>query len=167
MREKYSVREWQRRFQAGEFAAKDIHTQVGAGWFDWFCSDEALAGRLKQIGKVVMGVTDPFILDNYYVCFKNNCPLVGPLYDDVRFELLNDERDGKYFVVCKDSPHEEQKWVLYTERHGFDHPEYECGNLREMVKYVNKLGQELSQTVGESAETPKKAAPKRKKGAER
>ena len=156
-----SVREWQKLFQAGEFSDKDSATQICAGWYDWFCSDSALAGRLKQIGKVVMGITDPFILDNYYVWFKNNCPVCGPLYDDVRFEPLVGERDGKYFVVSKDSPHEKQKWALYTERHGFNQPEYECGNVREMVKYINGLGRELAQA--ENPALPPKAKPAHKK----
>lgn len=156
-----SVREWQKLFQAGEFSDKDSATQICAGWYDWFCSDEALAGRLKQIGKVVMGITEPFILDNYYVWFKNNCPVCGPLYDDVRFEPLVGERDGKYFVVSKDSPHEKQKWALYTERHGFNQPEYECGNLREMVKYINGLGRELAQA--EKPVLPPKATPTHKR----
>ena len=71
-----------------------------------------------------MGITDPFILDNYYVWFKNNCPLDGPLYDDVRFEPLSGNRDGKYFVIALDSPHERKKWALVTERYGFYAPEF-------------------------------------------
>ena len=63
-----------------------------------------------------MGITDPFILDNYYVWFKNNCPLDGPLYDDARFEPLTGERGGKYFVVSLDSPHERFKWALIFPR---------------------------------------------------
>ena len=161
MMNKHSVREWQEKFKSGAFENKHYTTQIYAGWYDWFCPDDALAGRLKQIGKVVMGITEPFVLDNYYVWFKNNCPVNGPLYDDVRFEPLLGERDGKYFVVSKDSPHEKQKWSLYTERHGFNQPEYECGNVREMVKYINGLGRELAEA--EKPVLPPKAKPTHKK----
>ena len=145
MCEAVSVRQWQENFRNGAYAAKDTATQCSAGWYDWFCQNEALAGRLKQIAPAVIGITDPFILDNFYVWFKNNCPLSGPLYDDVRFEPLTGERDGKYFMVAKDSPHETAKWVLYTERHGFEEPEFQCSNVRDMVRYLNQLGPELAQ----------------------
>lgn len=143
MREEMSVRQWQEKFRAGDFNSQDRYVQCQAGWYDWFCRDHALAGRLKKIGKVVMGITGTFILDNYYVWFKNNCPMVGPLYDDVRFEPLSGERGGDYFVVSLDSPYEQGKWALYTERFGFDAPEFECADVREMTKYINGIAREL------------------------
>ena len=147
MGEAISVRRWQELYRLGAFDGKDRATQCEAGWYDWFCRDEALAGRLKKIAPVVMGITDPFILDNFYVWFKNNCPVCDPLYDDIRFEPLSGDRDGKYFVVTKDSPHEKAKWVLYTERYGFNEPEFQCGNVRDMVRYLNRLGPELARGV--------------------
>ena len=145
MPENISVRQWQGIYRLGAFDSKDRATQCEAGWYDWFCRDESLAGRLKKIAPVVMGITDPFILDNFYVWFKNNCPLNGSLYDDVRFEPLSGERDGKYFLVIKDSPHEKAKWVLYTERYGFEEPEFQCSSVREMTKRLNQRGPELAQ----------------------
>ena len=147
MPDEISVRQWQDLYRLGAFNGKDRAAQCEAGWYDWFCQDHALAGRLKKIGRVVMGITDPFILDNYYVWFKNNCPMSGPLYDDVCFEPLSGERDGKYFVVSLDSPHERTKWALVTERYGFDAPEFECRDIREMVKYINSIGPELQQGI--------------------
>ena len=147
MPDEISVRQWQEKFRAGAFNLQDRYTQCAAGWYDWFCQDHALAGRLKKIGRVVMGITDLFILDNYYVWFKNNCPLDGPLYDDARFEPLTGERGGKYFVVSLDSPHERFKWALVTERYGFNAPEFDCRDIREMVKYINSIGPELQQGV--------------------
>ena len=149
-----SVRTWQERFRAGDFSSRDRAVQCEAGWYDWFCRDDALAGRLKKISGVVLGITDPFILDNYYVWFKNNCPLEGPLYDDVRFEPLTGERDGKYFVVSLDSPHEHMKWALVTERYGYDAPEFECGNVRDMVKYINAIAPELARGITCSPTNP-------------
>ncbi len=164
MRENISVRQWQTMYRMGAFSNKNTSVQIEAGWYDWFCQDESLAGRLKQIAPAVMGITDPFILDNFYVWFKNNCPLNGPLYDDVRFEPLSGERGGNYFLVIKDSPHEKSKWTLYTERYGFQEPEFQCGNVREMIRYLNQLGPELAQGAPDPQRhlPPKAKAPKRK-----
>lgn len=147
MKVNISVRQWQKLFQAGAYDSKALSTQMEAGWYDWFCRDEALANRLKKIAKVVMGITSPFILDNYYVWFKNNALTSGPLYDDVRFEPLSGKRDGNYFLISLDHPGEKGKWALTTERYGFGTPEFVCANVRDMVRYVNNLGTELEQKV--------------------
>ena len=155
MSENISVRQWQERYRTGAFDSKDTAVQIEAGWFDWFCREDALAGRLKDIGRVVMGITEPYILDNYYVWFKNNCPSTGPLYDDVRFDLLSGERNGKYFVVSLDSPHEKDKWTLYTERSGYDKAEFACRDIREMTRYINGMAPELEKGI--LPELPKNA----------
>lgn len=164
MRKNISVRQWQELYRLGAFGTKDKAVQIEAGWYDWFCRDAVLAGRLKKIAPVVMGITNPFILDSYYVWFKNNCPVNGPLYDDVRFEPLAGERDGKYFLVTLDCPHEDSKWVLYTEWYGFEEPEFQCGNVRDMIRYVNGLGPELAQGIPDPHRhvQPKMKAAKRK-----
>lgn len=94
-----------------------------------------------------MGITDPYILDNYYVWFMNNGPVVGCLYDDTCFEPLSGKQDGKYCMVSLDSPYESQRWTLFTERYDFRVPEYGCENVRDMVKYINSMAHELEQGI--------------------
>ncbi len=143
MNDHISVREWQERFKSGAYSDPERSVQCDAGWYDWFCRDEALVKRLRQLAPLILGITEPAILDNYYLWLKNNCPVKGPLYDDVRFEPLEGERDGRYFIVQRCSPWENHRWTLYTERRGFDEPEFGCRNVREMVKYINSVGKSI------------------------
>lgn len=86
-----TVREWIEKFNHGEFDNEDFETQCAAGWYDWFCSTKTLAKKLKKMGNIIKDIKNDYILDNFRVWFKNNCPCSYPLYDDFRFEpiLLN------------------------------------------------------------------------------
>ena len=46
MSEMLSVRQWQDLFRSGAFQDRSRETQIRAGWYDWFCADSALAGRV-------------------------------------------------------------------------------------------------------------------------
>ena len=80
-----TVREWIEKFNHGEFDNEDFETQRAAGWYDWFCSTKTLAKKLKKMGNIIKDIKNDYILDNFRVWFKNNCPCSYPLYDDFRF----------------------------------------------------------------------------------
>lgn len=75
-------------------------------WYDWFCSDRALANRgkklltkLKAVVKANAKNLNPkFNPDETYVFFKNNCPWGGSLYDDFRICDI-ETRDVLYAIV--------------------------------------------------------------------
>ena len=152
MEERISIREWQDRYRAGQYSSKERSVQCEAGWYDWFCKDESLLARLQKLAPLVLGISEPAVLDNYYLWLKNNCPVKGPLYDDVRFEPLSGERNGRYFIVQLGSPWETHRWTIYTERRGFDEPEFGCNHVRDMVRYINEVGESIWQKGGDKSE---------------
>ena len=139
-----SVRNWITRFQNNEFRFENVGIQIDAGWYDWFCKDSSLANKTKKMGNIVKQVKEggKVDLDNYYVWFKNNCPISGPLYDDFRFAKIE---DGLVMLTIQiDCCWSKHKYCVYGRKpmgsgylDCFDEPLFECDNSRDLVKWLN------------------------------
>jgi hypothetical protein len=82
-----TVREFIRNYENGDYNSDDTDTMIAAGWYDWFCRDTSLKGKLDRLFpkvKLIAG-SKKIDQDRSYVFFKNNCPGTGSLYDDFRF----------------------------------------------------------------------------------
>lgn len=132
----FTLRQWQEKFNAGDFEAPDFDTQVAAGWYDWFCEDEDLSKKLDYMGGIIRCIREGGKipnLDDVYVWFKNNCPCVGDLYDDFRIS----REDVNLFVVQVDSPYTPEKFAVYTPDDGYDKPVLKTSNPQVLVNWFN------------------------------
>ena len=145
MPDEMSVRQWQEQFRAGAFDSKDTAVQREAGWWNWHCREDAVAGRLKRIAPAIMGIESPLILDHCAVWFVNERTENKLLYDSARFELLGGPINDLIFMVDLNDPRQPDKWTLYTKRFGFHAPEFCCNHVRDMTEYINRMAQELEQ----------------------
>lgn len=135
--ERMTTREWQQAFEAGEFNSPSVTTQIRAGWYDWFCRDTALAKKTQRMGGIIKKVRDggKIDLDKTYVWFKNNCPLVGPLYDD--FRIADRESGETLITICCDDKRSSCKYEVWGSENGFDGPLIGFKDSRELVKWLN------------------------------
>ena len=86
MTDNHTLKQWIALQEDGAFAHEDVNTQINAGWYDWFCTDKSLINRLNKMTPKVKRIAKSAKIDQktVYVFFKNNCPMVGKLYDDFR-----------------------------------------------------------------------------------
>ncbi len=143
MKDRISIKEWINRFLSGEFDSQDVRVQIQAGWYDWFCKDSSLTNKTKKMGNIVKQIKSggKVNLDNWYVWFKNNCPLNGPLYDDFRFAKL-DTGDVQMTIQinCCWNKHRYSVWGRRREDKEFEHenPLFETDSLKDLVKWFNE-----------------------------
>ena len=142
MKERIALTQWIENFLNGQYDAADVKTQILAGWYDWFCKDSSLVNKTKKMGNIIKQVKDggKVNLEDWYVWFKNNCPLNGPLYDDFRFARLETgDVQLTIQIDCCWNNHRFSVWGRRSEDCEFEHEKalFETDSQRELVKWLN------------------------------
>jgi hypothetical protein len=81
-----SLKDQLQAFENGNIIDSEGNVNHCHNFYDWFCKDSSLERKaIKLMTSVKRWVkfrnTDT---SKVYVFFKNNCPMIGPLYDDFR-----------------------------------------------------------------------------------
>ena len=141
MLERIPINKWIDEFLKGSFDSSDIKTQIKAGWYDRFCKDSSLVKKTVKMGNIIKQINrgGKVDLNNWYVWFKNNCPLNGPLYDDFRFADL--ETGDVQFTIQIDCCWNKHRYAVYGrapdgEGH-WDKPLFECDSSKELTSWLN------------------------------
>ena len=141
MMDRMPLHRWIDEFLEGNFDSSDVKTQIRAGWYDWFCKDSSLVKKTAKMGNIIKQLREggKVNLSDWYVWFKNNCPLNGPLYDDFRFASL--ETGDVMFTIQISCCWNKHRYAVYGrtpygEGH-WDKPLFESDSLRDLVKWLN------------------------------
>ena len=116
-----SIIQWIENFNSGKYDSRDVKVQCEAGWYDWFCRNESLCGKTKRLAPKVKQLAKSSKVDvnNWYVWFKNNCPVFGSLYDDIRFA---DIKTGDVIYTIAFVKKYGQTVELWGKENDFKHP---------------------------------------------
>ena len=107
------MKEWVEALDEGKFEAKDIDTQMDAGWKSWFCEEKALPAKTIKLGKIVKYFMNLDIVDptKVYIFFKNNNPIQGKFHDTLY--ICSIEQGNVLFAITPHSGYDDTKgWTL-------------------------------------------------------
>ena len=99
------------------------------------------------MANVIKDIDDNFLLDNYYVCFKNNCPVSNPLYDDFRLIPLEERKkdECRIIVACGHPCGNKYIYRITTMGNG-NKAEFKCKNKKEVLETLRYLAREFEET---------------------
>ena len=137
--ENLPINEFIKSFDFGIFNSKDISVQIQAGWYDWFCKDSSLRNKTIALTKKLKTLLPSSKIDteNNFVFFKNNCPMIGNLYDDLR--ICDIKTGDVIYTITPSIGHKTKKGqaTVWGAENNFDSPLIE-GSWKDIKAYFKE-----------------------------
>ncbi len=114
-------------------------------FYDWFCKDESLERHFKSFLPKLKFLVNEGLLDgdNLYFWLKNNCPVNGSLYNDIRFSRISDE-EFLGGITPKTGHIKELKCEMWFLKDGYKTMEFESwSDLKKELKTNKDLREEF------------------------
>jgi len=104
--------------------AKDFEKVQDLCFYDWFCKTESLPAKTKTLSAKFKAISksSKFDLKNVAVHFKNNCPVNGRLYDDIRISDIITGNNLYVIVPSSGYRNELGEAQVYSRENGFETP---------------------------------------------
>jgi len=131
---KTTLTEQLKAFENDVFLDSDGKASLCYNFYDWFCSDKTLkskAAKLFRQTKKFLKAHPQIDPNTHYVFFKNNCPMVGPLYDD--FRICDIENGDVQYTVTHKCGHTGLA-EIWGRANGFKEPIKTAKNFSELLK---------------------------------
>jgi len=132
---KVNLKQQLRAYENGSFLDSDGSEDTSYYLFyDWFCRNSSLknkAHRLFSNLKTFLKNRPDIDLTKHYVFFKNNCPMVGRLYDD--FRICDIESGDVVYTVTPRSGHS-SKAEIWGRENDFKKPISEANTFRGLFE---------------------------------
>ena len=123
-----------------------VNVDKNNNFSDWFCNKKALKGRMLALVPKLKFLVKEGIIDGdfYSVSFKNNSPIKGSLYDDIRILRLDNGKEIGCF--CPKSGHKVQnKCFVWTFDNEFITRSFKnWSEFRKKIKTDKTLRDELA-----------------------
>lgn len=108
-------------------------------FYDWFCKDASLKAKFEKLFPKVKAFVEAAKVDQdkYYFWFKNNCPMVGVLYDDFRISKVGSDIN-EWVCAIRNGEH-----TLY-QGPGWSEPLL-AGSWREVLNHFKSVRKEVAE----------------------
>lgn len=137
-----TLREWIAKYKNGEFTDNVTRKSlIAAGWLDRMYDLPGMVEYNIQIGEFLESITDDYILDNFYVYFKEVLPADNfkPPYIIIHLKPFIKSIDFDEIMVVMNNVNEGVDYVVYTSQNDVDTTEFCTNELWELIAYFENV----------------------------